>query len=387
RPAKKPRLDLPDGFAKSSSSTRKIAPMKFVSAFETSTFASQSAKTGVKARMPVSKAPPPPKPAVGDSSAPNKPPVFRVLRPPPLPQLKPGQDGSASRKLTSLVSRPPILLPQQDADTRLVSITSLRPRPATAPTNKKLKPLSSMAPPPIAGPSRLPASKMKTIFTTNVALATDIRTESGQAQLLALYLEQHGHGFVDPTERELRRGLETSPEKLSKHTKNAKFARGGLAGRAKILLKQRQTGLALWQAALEHDLSAKRRPKPDMRVRVMSILHAATDAEHVRTAHSPCLVLLRCAIMPEFRQEEIMLLLNFDAACGASPVRFHKIANVQAGREVFLWKPWQTVDIPPSSVKLLAHPDMKEGSNALASGEAGDVRTVLLCTRFWLAPF
>ena len=61
--------------------------------------------------------------------------------------------------------------------------------------------------------------------TTNVALATDIRSESGQAEVLSLYLQQHGHGFVDPTEREMRRGLETSPEKLSKYTKNAKFAR------------------------------------------------------------------------------------------------------------------------------------------------------------------
>ena len=121
---------------------------------------------------------------------------------------------------------PPTLPPPKPADTRLISITSLKPLPVTPPPpNKKLKPLGSLVPPPIPGPSRRPASEMKTIFTTNVALATDIRTERGQAEVLALYLQQYGTGFVDPTERELQRGLETSPEKLSKRTKHAKFAR------------------------------------------------------------------------------------------------------------------------------------------------------------------
>ena len=163
--------------------------------------------------------------------------------------------------------------------------------------------------------------------------------------------------------------------------------RGGLADRAKILLKQRQTALSLWQASLELELRAKRRPSPDMRLRVVSILHAATEADHLRTAHPPCLVLLRCAIMPEFRQEEVMLLLNFDAASGASPVRFHKMADIHVGREIFLWKPWQTIDVPSSAfAPLFAHLNV-EADGASVSGEVGDMRTALFCTRFWLAPF
>lgn len=160
-------------------------------------------------------------------------------------------------------------------------------------------------------------------------------------------------------------------------------SRGGLAGKARILLKQRQTALALWQAALELELRANRRPTPDMRLRVVSILHAATEADHLRVAHPPCLALLRCAIMPEFRQEEIMLLLNFDAASGASTMRFHKIANLHTGRDIFLWKPWQTVKIPSSSAELLAHRNV----DGVTSGEASDEQTMLFCTRFWLAPF
>ena len=91
--------------------------------------------------------------------------------------------------------------------------------------------------------------------------------------------------------------------------------------------------------------------------------------------------------MPEFRQEEVLLLLNFDAASGASPVRFHKITGLQAGREIFIWKTWQTLDISlPLSAELLALSN-SEVVHAVASAEAGAVRTVLFCTRFWLAPF
>ena len=219
---------MPDGFAKSSSATKKIAPVKFVSAFETRSSASRSARFAPKPSVSPSKAPPRPNPAgpSGDGgAAPKKAPTLRVLKPPPMPLPKPAMLDSTHKKLTSLVSRPPISLLPKDDQTRLTSITALKPRPVTPPPNKKLQPLKSMAPPPLPGPTRLPASEMKTIFTTNVALATDIRSESGQAEVLSLYLQQHGHGFVDPTEREMRRGLETSPEKLSKYTKNAKFAR------------------------------------------------------------------------------------------------------------------------------------------------------------------
>lgn len=41
---------------------------------------------------------------------------------------------------------------------------------------------------------------------------------------LSIFLMQHGHGFVDPTEKELKRGVEQSPEKRAKN-KSLKFMR------------------------------------------------------------------------------------------------------------------------------------------------------------------
>ncbi|KAH9916194.1 uncharacterized protein B0H18DRAFT_1038751 [Fomitopsis serialis] len=388
RPAKRPRLEPPDGFERTGSPAKKVASVKFVSAFETRTHPPRAKPTrNVKASVPSLDLPRPPNLGTsvkGKGTTSAKPVSLRVLKPPPVPNA--AKDDSPKKKVTALTSRPPVPIPQ-DTNAKLTSIRRLQPRPVTPPPLKKAQPLMSMAPPPppVAGSSRLSASDLKSIFATNVALATDFRSESGQAEVLSIYIQQHGHGFVDPNDRELQRGLEQSPEKLFKHTKNAKFARGGLADRARIQFKQRQTALSLWQTSLELELRAKRRPTPDMRFRIISILHSATEADHLRTSHPPCLTLLRCNIMPEFRQEETMLLLNFDAASGASAVRFQKPGDLKVGREVFLWKPWHTLDVPRDLAGQLVHSDLV--GPTLSEGQATDIRTVLFCTRFWLAPF
>lgn len=59
---------------------------------------------------------------------------------------------------------------------------------------------------------------------TRIARATDIRTEQGTAEILAIFLRHHGTGYVDPVEREMTRGLEQSPEKRNK-AKGHKFLR------------------------------------------------------------------------------------------------------------------------------------------------------------------
>lgn len=57
---------------------------------------------------------------------------------------------------------------------------------------------------------------MTSIMQTRIARATDIRTEAGTAEILAIFLRHHGTGYVDPVEREMKRGLEQSPEKRNK---------------------------------------------------------------------------------------------------------------------------------------------------------------------------
>lgn len=89
---------------------------------------------------------------------------------------------------------------------------------------KPLKPLRPLMPPPfpVLKPKFPPGTKLMPITKTPIALATDIHTESGLNHLLSLHIEQHGTGYVPPMERELRRGLEQSPEKKSK-AKEAKY--------------------------------------------------------------------------------------------------------------------------------------------------------------------
>ncbi len=89
---------------------------------------------------------------------------------------------------------------------------------------KPLRPLRPLLPPPfpVLKPKFPPGTKLMPITKTPIALATNIHTESGLNELLSIYIEQHGTGYVDPMERELRRGLEQSPEKKSK-AKEAKY--------------------------------------------------------------------------------------------------------------------------------------------------------------------
>ncbi len=93
------------------------------------------------------------------------------------------------------------------------------------PPSSKGATLRSLPPPPTNPASRPPPSDpttMKTILTTHVAQATDPRTENGVIQLMSIFLPQNG--YMSPMEREMRRGLEQSPEKNGKG-KVAKYLR------------------------------------------------------------------------------------------------------------------------------------------------------------------
>jgi len=48
---------------------------------------------------------------------------------------------------------------------------------------------------------------------TRIALATNLWTEGGRADVLALTLEQNGVPYATPMEKAVRRGLEVSPRK------------------------------------------------------------------------------------------------------------------------------------------------------------------------------
>jgi hypothetical protein len=45
------------------------------------------------------------------------------------------------------------------------------------------------------------------------SFATDPTKDGAGAELLSLFLQQHGHSFVSPLEREMQRGIGLSPRK------------------------------------------------------------------------------------------------------------------------------------------------------------------------------
>ena len=259
RPAKKPRLQGPEGFQKSKSTPRYKPPesiTKFVSAFDKvppSPVKPIAQPKGSFEKKPVSLPTHerPQNPFV-DSHLP------RVAGPSkPKRQLKPSSSAhpaKADKTLPPLkVLKPPVFLPpaappqttKGSSKTAGVSLGSLQPalkqppappekprsilKPPVVPIPSGTKPsvpLKPLAPPPPL-PSHRPTSptkQMKTIFTTSIAQATDPTKEGTGAELLSLFLQQHGHTFMSPTDRELQRGVMVSPDKRSRG-KDPKFLR------------------------------------------------------------------------------------------------------------------------------------------------------------------
>ena len=251
RPAKKPRLQGPDGFQKSKPTTRYKPPgsiTHFVSAFDNpakptapkkislvthdrprnpfvdfdvpSTPEAGPSKPSVPQRQSrQSTAAHPPRAAKADKPLPPlkllKPPVF--LAPPAAPPQTTKGPGAS---LSSL--QPTLKLPPASSE-KPRSI--LKPPPVPIPSTKPSVPLKPLAPPPL--PEHRPTSPkkpLKTILTTNVAQATDPTKEGTGAELLSLFLQQHGHNFTSSTDRELQRGVMVSPDKRSRG-KDPKFVR------------------------------------------------------------------------------------------------------------------------------------------------------------------
>jgi hypothetical protein len=131
---------------------------------------------------------------VPDENAPSVASTARVLSPPlpPLPAMRPS-------KPTKVMEPPRFHAPPQ--------------RPSTPPSVPDLTMFLSDPPRP-----------SKPVSKTRVALATDLWTEGGRADLLGLALEQSGVQHATPMEKAVHRGLEVSPRKAG-ISKEIRFVR------------------------------------------------------------------------------------------------------------------------------------------------------------------
>ncbi|OCH91327.1 hypothetical protein OBBRIDRAFT_792375 [Obba rivulosa] len=411
-PAKRPRLSTGDGFAESKS-TVKLSALNFVSAFGAS---SSTFKRPVQPPAKPTKRPDPPQPPVQDLNLPGpsrlqqKNPTFRELKPPPrpvVPSPEPSREkrtpqrrstvkldaavgarsGVAEKHAIVVVNAPRFQPPTSPSRAKKeVTLRSLVPPPPLLPAKKEVT-LRALVPPPPPGPSKL-ASGLKSIFDTPVAVATDPRTERGSAALLSLFLQQNGHEFLDATERELQRGLGQSPEKASK-TKSAKHIRGGLAEDAKRLFSQKMTSLSLWQTQVEGYIRGSRRLTPELRVRIVSVLHDVEDVSN-KTVQAPRTGIVRCRSSADSRAQDYVILLSFGSS--ANPPRLNKLEDLQTGRELYIWRPWQTMELPetlPVGILPSLSPETPLFSQRFPRfglPESGQDCVVLFCSRFWIVP-
>ncbi|OAX40764.1 hypothetical protein K503DRAFT_855135 [Rhizopogon vinicolor AM-OR11-026] len=223
------------------------------------------------------------------------------------------------------------------SSTKPLSFSVLKPPPLPQPSTKaiSLKPLA----PPTFDPSFLkkPTTNMKAISS----FATDPTKDGAGAELLSLFLQQHGHSFIPPLEREMQRGIGLSPRK-NKDNKG-KFKRGGLADRAQYLISCSKTDYTLWHRQLEQTLSsvspAAPPPPYDMRFRILRVIPLPTKTSTPTSMHlAVCRISSRKKLASVGDLTDQCYAVLFPHLSGPS-------RNFEEGMDVLAWKPWFKVVI------------------------------------------
>ncbi|KAF9219337.1 hypothetical protein BS17DRAFT_717720 [Gyrodon lividus] len=264
--------------------------------------------------------------------------------PPQAPEVK------LSYKVASITTLQRGLRPPPTASEKPRSILKPPPMPVVS-TGKHAAPLKPLAPPPL--PVQRPTSphkNMKTILTTSIAQVTDPTKEGAGAELLSLFLQQHGHSFTSSTDRELQRGVMVSPDKRSRR-KDPKFVRGGLAEQAQHRISCEKTDFALWKRQMEQKVQSGSKFPSDMRLRILNILHVAKTPERPRSMPVPRAGLALCRLTSRHKLASgdltlgtYVVLFNFAPTHGGSSA-ISSADQFQEGTDIIAWMPWQKVDL------------------------------------------
>ncbi|KAJ7228237.1 hypothetical protein GGX14DRAFT_412459 [Mycena pura] len=292
--------------------------------------------------------------------------------------------------------RPPPPLPappQRNPNNTTLRQLALPPIPSTliASSSKSTSSLKALAPPPPPAPVAPSSDRiMHTISTTLIARATDLFTDNGPSELASLLIQdQHPdiQSWSTPDDVDERRGIMVSPEKGRRGKE--KFVRNGLAARARVLYDRHSASLVLWEAEMAHTLassssSSRRGLNPDMRLRILHILHIPTPVSgpsskidipgvalcHILAAPTPDpLGSLPC---PRTNDGACAVLLSFSSLApsahrqGQTQLDIRNPEDFSEGREVHVWKPWQVLAIDAYALK---------SSNSLVLGRDTGIRS------------
>ncbi|KAG0707211.1 hypothetical protein DFH29DRAFT_797210, partial [Suillus ampliporus] len=191
---------------------------------------------------------------------------------------------------------------------------------------------------PLALPSFAPFSSKKSSLDMKPisSFATNPTKDGAGAELLSLFLQQHGHNFISPFEREIQRGIGLSPRK----NKNAKgkFIRGGMAARAQHLVSGTKTDYTLWCLQLKQKLSSASGsaliPSCDLRLRILRVLPLPIKTPTPTRVH-----LAVCRVSSRHRSANIGDLRD-QCYVVLFPRVVEPTRNFEEGKDVLVWMPW-----------------------------------------------
>ncbi|KIK68902.1 hypothetical protein GYMLUDRAFT_624366 [Collybiopsis luxurians FD-317 M1] len=401
-------LSGPDGFTttKSSSKLSKTTMPFFSSAFD-----QKAKKPDTRKPAGISADPVYPKPAprpdfsldaqflstrlldetASDGSTPKKPASRSSARVPP----NPGKKLAITTLNVGTTLPAPILPPvhqgsqvhqtvPENASSRLkIPIPIMQDPSMKTPSKPTLK---SLAPPrlpsrPVVGhkvlppqlplqPPSPPLRPLRTIATTRMALATDLSTENGTAELASIFL-QDASDLETPDSIELNSGLDFSPQKSHLTGRGPKLIRNGLAAQAASLFSHTSTSLALWA---KESSALTKMPRADLRLRVVQIIHRPspkTPASSPITGLALCRVhsyqvlfdqeprLKPAAEFPiqndELDAQSPLVLVHFSFAPhppSSDPIR--NAMYFESNAEFWVWKPWRTLALSVFQIQSLS---------------------------------
>jgi len=193
-----------------------------------------------------------------------------------------------------------------------------------------------------------------------------------------------------------------------------RMCRNGLAARAAALYERSYSSLALWAAEMTHSLSSSRRGlNPDMRLRILHVLHIPSPVSQPSSKLSiPGVALCHLLAAPPEplgslhpRTKDGICAVLFSFSSLAPPAHPQAPAQLDIrnpedfaeGKEVYVWKPWQVITIDTSTLKLCLETDADMDPEGEADAEVFDLfepgitraqcrdhvsETALVCERF-----
>ncbi|KAG6895862.1 hypothetical protein C0992_011961 [Termitomyces sp. T32_za158] len=338
---------------------------------------------------------------------------------------------------------PTRLQPLPDARTLTKGETSamapLPPPPLLPTPPKHTVTLKNIPAPMIFAPKETSIeASLRTISTTNIALATDLLTDSGTAELAHIFLhDQHPNIAASNKHPQPDWNVGMSPKKDVKSIKGKgkepKFLKGGLAARSSELLAQSRTSLVLWQTEMELQLSSSTfRSNADLRLRILKIIDqpVGPKSSSPRSSRKPvssssavsigaalCRIVNTSISYPH--QEELchLVVLSFPTVApprvrGRNGIYIRNPEDFIVGHELHVWEPWHEVPICPTHSSVSSNDVVVPGaqsdcelrelaaapfpslpstyprtlSSKVAEEGFSTSNIVLLCSRFMIVP-